>query len=75
MIWQQFPILLKLLHLQSIDGNQVHSFLEESSPAIKSITLEVMGNAGIESIVNEGEYCRRQYRKETSKLCGGYGKV
>src|SRR5229473_6729025 len=36
MIWQQSLILLKSLHLQSVDGKQVHSFHQDPSPVKKA---------------------------------------
>src|SRR5260370_36316900 len=36
MIWEQFLILLKRLHLQCADGKQVHSFHQDPSPVKKA---------------------------------------
>jgi hypothetical protein len=38
MIWQKFLILLKRLHLQRADGEQVHSFHQDTSP-VKNASL------------------------------------
>ena len=36
MIWEQFLILLKRLHLHCADGKQVHSFYQDPSPVRKA---------------------------------------
>src|SRR6267378_5048388 len=55
MIWQQFLILLKPLHLQCADGKQVHSFHQDPSPVTKASS--------------RGDVqCRRQENREQARV-------
>jgi hypothetical protein len=57
MIWQKFLILLKRLHLQCADEEQIHSFHQDPSPVKKHLS-EVRWNAFVGGIVSRCEYCR-----------------
>jgi len=75
MIWQQFLILLKRLHLQSAVGKLVHSFHQDPSP-VKRHHSEVVWNAVVGRIVSRREYYRGHHREEeSSRLRSGCRKV